>query len=753
MSALNLNHFASTFRNYAASFTAPNGKAIGGKEPYSTTSAPAVRFRDEFILSTQGRAAYERFVNKVDKTEQSLVTTQAVQVAEVPRIFSTAPESVDSLIQFLGLDTINGSDAPLAGALNLSLESEVKAFSDKLTSLLQEVGVEINDETDLEITFVADTEGNIVIESGNLTDEQKTKLAELINDNPEMVEQIKNLSAKLQVADALENDIDLSSDSLAWARNQLLSNFLRREGGFSLNDVAFRIDPETGVKSLFQQDKNGNEVKDSLLPTLLANMPGLEEELLRSLESLGQPALPSGNTVPLLKMSNGTVSRGSKEVVQENNEPHATVNSEEAFVKLEEGQAIQERIRLMIEDFHQKELQRQEKAGFGEHSFFEDVYKKSKHFDTLAWALGLEMDNSWDDRWNPYGNPEYLINDSPAPQWTPIRSAVSRSVQTKTNVELLRAKNQANWEKIDKKITDILKSNGIVLGKEDTLTFKVNQRGEITVGNGVNKGNEGTRKTIEKLLNDDKTLSQDLLYTHAERRWAVMGAGDVSWHQERDYDGRGNVERYILTDMVLQREYGVSLNDIQMSGGVHADLLEKLYNEERMFYNDIEGALKSLEENDGDFEVKFAYKNGITIESGITDQAAMNTLAEQQLFTSYNWHPGLGVKTSVALDPTGMILNAQVTDIGGTLSHVYVSEDHAFIFNHLNKQLTTHLEWGEKYANTYNQHNDTGPTPTQSRLQQYVFDSQRLFQFNTGADSATAKAMNVTYSTTGAFGW
>jgi hypothetical protein len=398
--------------------------------------------------------------------------------------------------------------------------------------------------------------------------------------------------------------------------------------------------------------------------------------------------------------------------------------------------ATQEQMHLAIEDFHLKELQRQIEAvtsgasftPSSKYSFREDVYNKSKHFDTLGWALGLQMNNSWDDRWNPSWNGDYFINGLPAPKWSAMSAAVSRSVQSKNNVLTLRANNQANWEKIDKKITDVLKSNGIVLGEKEKLTFKVNQRGEITVGDGVNGSK---REKIEKLLNKDKTLAKDLLFAHAERRWAVNSAGE-------GYDGRANIERYILTDAVLRREYGVSLNDIQMSGGDHAGLLEKLYNEERMFYNDIENALKSLEENGGDFEVRFAYKNGITIEPGVTDQSAMD-ITGGRLFSSWSWNPAWGVETSVTLDPTGSVLNAQVTGLG-RLSSVYAPIDQTSILNHLNKELTTHLAWSSDCNSAF--------TPSQSRLQQFAFDAQRLFQFNTGFNVAAANA-TVTFGTGG----
>ena len=712
---------------------------------FSTSGTPWWQLdKENAIENANESVTAENQVSELAEIDQNV---PVAPVVEAPRIFSTAPGSVENLMRFFGLNTINGNDATLAGALNLTLETEKQELTDMLNDLLQKAGMS-NEKN--EIIIAEDDEGNIVIE-GDIDAEKKRLLAELINSDPELVERIKDHKAKREIARGLdpEGNLDISSDQFAAARNQLLKSFLQREGGFSLTDIGFRTDPVSEMRRLIQQDGDGNEITDSLLPTLLSQMPGLETELFRFLDSpILQPQGQRGETVPLLKINNGAVSWGTKEkeIVQESHEPHAIAKGVEGLGKMEnlplqqsEEQAIQEQMRLAIEDFHLKELQ--QRGAFthsSKYSFREQVYEKSKHFDTLGWALGLQMNNSWNDRWNPSWNGDYLINGLPAPKWSAMSAAVYRSVQTKNNVLMLRANNQANWEKIDKKITDVLKSNDIVLEEKEKLTFKVNQRGEITLGNGVNGSK---REKIEKLLNEDKTLAKDLLYAHAERRWAVNDGGGEG------YEGRANVERYILTDMVLQREYGVSLNDIQMSGGDHAGLLEKLYNEERMFYNDIENALKSLEENGGDFEVRFAYKNNITIEPGVTDQPAMDIMGGR-LFSSWSWNPAWGVETSVTLDPTGRILNAQVTGLG-ILSSVYpvhatlnAPTDQAFILNHLNKELITHLAWKSDCNSAF--------IPSQSRLQQFAFDSQRLFQFNTGADADIAKAMNVTFNTSGA---
>jgi hypothetical protein len=297
---------------------------------------------------------------------------------------------------------------------------------------------------------------------------------------------------------------------------------------------------------------------------------------------------------------------------------------------------------------------------------------------------------------------------------------------------MLRSQLQASREKIDDKITGILQSNNIVLGADETLNLKVNQRGKITVGDGVSADK---REKIEKLLNEDKTLAKDLLFTHAQRKFAVSGDGNT-W-------GTG-ATNYILADTILQREYGVSLDDFQVSKGDrdarnedgelvnwrsivskdgNNDLLDKIHNEERFLYSRITEALRNREENGEDFEISFAYKNGVTIEKGATDQASLDEAARKFTlaapFTEY----------SVTLDPSGKVLNSQASKMfaGSRLD--------------MTRSLNDLLRWMERDDSAFN--NSALPTP--SRLQQYAFDAQRLFQFNTGVDAETAKSMNVTF--------
>jgi len=92
----------------------------------------------------------------------------------------------------------------------------------------------------------------------------------------------------------------------------------------------------------------------------------------------------------------------------------------------------------------------------------------------------------------------------------------------------------------------------------------------------------------------------------------------------------------------------------------------------------------------------------------------------------------MSTKSSVTLNPFGIVLNAQVTNVGnfkGTLADA----------------TSRLLSWFGTAEKADIPRNNSNTIPTQSRLQQYAFDAQRLFQFNTGVDAATAKSMNVTF--------
>ena len=323
---------SSLFRNLAAAFSAPGEKTIAGDGLRGEGSVGLIRdkftlspegrtrnegstrpIRDEFTLSHQGQEAYAKHVSKLDKTsvtkskndgvvssmpadidsldktEQSVpaTQTQVAENAQTSRIFSTASESVDNLVQFLGLDLASAAyEPPLAGALGASLNEDNEKLTARLNDLLQQAGLDGERNS---LILSEDADGKIVVESievyGEVDSGKMKHLADLIDNDQELVEQIKDFRAKQDIWHGLFNGKDIASDDYAAARQQLVKSYLQREGGLSLDDVTIKTDPATGAKSLIQKDSNGNEVMDSRLSSLLSKIPGLEAELFNALES------------------------------------------------------------------------------------------------------------------------------------------------------------------------------------------------------------------------------------------------------------------------------------------------------------------------------------------------------------------------------------------------------------------------------------------------------------------------------------
>ena len=333
-----------------------------------------------------------------------------------------------------------------------------------------------------------------------------------------------------------------------------------------------------------------------------------------------------------------------------------------------------------------------------------DFAANSKHILPHAWALGI------DTAGKSFGDVQAL--------------------STRSMPDDLRAQSQLTRAKIDTKISDILKSHNIVLSKNETLNVKVNQKGEIVVGE--DGGIFGDRRAnIEKLLNEDQTLAQDLLYSHAEYQMA-------NWMVKPQSDARD----YILADIILRREYGVSLNNFQINdagNGIQAKngdntVLDRIASEEMLFHSFMFSALQGLEKNEGDYEVSFSYKNGVTIEKGATDQIALSETSKNLLSKAFEWQAkASGADYTVTLNPNGTVLNAQVTTI----------RDKNLFFSDAAKWTHSLQNYLQNAAGDTADLNSFWSSP--SRFKQYVFDSQRLFQFNTGVDAATGKSMSVTF--------
>ena len=212
----------------------------------------------------------------------------------------------------------------------------------------------------------------------------------------------------------------------------------------------------------------------------------------------------------------------------------------------------------------------------------------------------------------------------------------------------------------------------------------------------------------------------------------------ANWMVKPQSDARD----YILADIILRREYGVSLNNFQINdagNGIQAKngdntVLDRIASEEMLFHSFMFSALQGLEKNEGDYEVSFSYKNGVTIEKGATDQIALSETSKNLLSKAFEWQAkASGADYTVTLNPNGTVLNAQVTTI----------RDKNLFFSDAAKWTHSLQNYLQNAAGDTADLNSFWSSP--SRFKQYVFDSQRLFQFNTGVDAATGKSMSVTF--------
>ena len=223
------------------------------------------------------------------------------------RVFSGRLDSLAGLGQIIGLEESAAED--IQSFVN-ALERNIAADTSKLTGLLNAAlkKAKLGDVTK-KITFSQDAEGKIVIE-GNIRDNQKERLAQIINDDSELCELIKTQSAKKAVLAELKGSItdapegktatawhkhmdkagygfDLSKNSLAPAREQLMKNFLDRSG-ISMSELQANPD------AVFANHEELGEIK------------GFRNEMTHLIaQKAKKAASPATESEPLLAMKRG----------------------------------------------------------------------------------------------------------------------------------------------------------------------------------------------------------------------------------------------------------------------------------------------------------------------------------------------------------------------------------------------------------------------------------------------------------------
>ncbi|MGL4941597.1 MAG: hypothetical protein ACRC46_00215 [Thermoguttaceae bacterium] len=361
--------------------------------------------------------------------------------------------------------------------------------------------------------------------------------------------------------------------------------------------------------------------------------------------------------------------------------------SDEAFVeyeKTENARLFQSKTHIDIDSWQAPKL--------GELRSLETLLASSKHHSPYSWALGIDHND-------PMGV----------------------SLFAKYNVELVREKIRATAEGIDSKISGILQSNHVVLGKGETLRFKVNQDGKISVGEGVS-GDK--REKIENLLNGDKSLGKDLLFAHAQRAFADQGM--------TSFDANA---RKLLIDDLLQREYGVSLSDFEMRELASDDtagqsaivcksdkaLAEKLLNEEAMLHDVVSDLVarsgqSKLPER---YEYGFAFKNGVIIENGRSDEETLEKYSTSFLTRTHLKTAAQNGRLdySVTIDTAGNIVNAVVNSYNGKSDSDTRQSQTDFL---------------RQFIRVANDESIWNAFSNQSTLRQFAYDSLRLAKFKTG---------------------
>ncbi|MDR2755839.1 MAG: hypothetical protein LBC20_09050 [Planctomycetaceae bacterium] len=348
-----------------------------------------------------------------------------------------------------------------------------------------------------------------------------------------------------------------------------------------------------------------------------------------------------------------------------------------------------------------------------------EVEEHSKHLSATAWALGINVTGM------------------------SYKEAGLSFINNQSKVANLRSQIQTTTEKLDEKITSILKTNNIVLDDKETLNLTVNEKGEITVGKGIS---ENKRTVLEKLLNEDKTLGQDLLFSHAQRQVA-----DIALTPPSDEN-----TRQILADSLLQREFGISLSDLELAhpektnevgltvrskDGQYDKILETLHDEELATFIFIENALNdrtetAAEKGTAGFEYSYSYKNGITVEKSVTDQAGINKMSDRFLNREVSLVTLFGedaVDYSVTIDSAGTILDSKINAVKGNTDKSVLAE--------LNRRWTNYIASAPANEDDYFRN----PFLSEITLQQFAFDIQRLYRFNTGVSKEQAQSMKITF--------
>ncbi|MDR1924623.1 MAG: hypothetical protein LBQ66_09615 [Planctomycetaceae bacterium] len=289
--------------------------------------------------------------------------------------------------------------------------------------------------------------------------------------------------------------------------------------------------------------------------------------------------------------------------------------------------------------------------------------------------------------------------------WAYGISSDDKNIDETSLSNLKYSKYQSYLENADETFAELLKRNNIKLDENEHIELTIDADGNITIGGNISKEKAGN---IQSILNGDKSLGNDLLSAHSCRKSTLNG------------------DRRLLVNVILLREYGVSLSDFEINvndrqlniKNGNTALLESLCENEAFLAMNISSLLHAQEDNPDSASlpsVTFSFQNGLFVEKGANDATTLNSFASKVMEP---WEiVGGKIDYSMTFDDNGRITNIKETSANAKSG----SLDFALSYNKASFDKST-WDANGMYFNS-------------EVLRQYVFDRKRLIKYETGKEA------------------
>lgn len=244
------------------------------------------------------------FAPEVAETQSNFVTDTAALKNATAKSAAGRPAnaSLAKVAAMLGLGGSAGSQSSLASSLRETIKADSASLQKTLSAKLKRAGL---DQETKKMTFSVNAKGKVTV--SGLTNKIKQKeIEKIINADPELVEEMKSLKAKMEIADALESDpkFNLESKEYDAARRQLAKDLLKSRN-VDISQLSASTDPETG-----ETRWSVAGIEDASLQEL-ASDAAIREELLHALEP--DKSIASDKSRALISMKRGEITEGTDE--------------------------------------------------------------------------------------------------------------------------------------------------------------------------------------------------------------------------------------------------------------------------------------------------------------------------------------------------------------------------------------------------------------------------------------------------------